>query len=304
MLLLALTWATQVSWHTEQCPLDGGAVRVFEKVSANTHGGWDSDLATYSTEGQWREYALATCTDNLYTVYGTDIDHQLTPEQATSARKRLEEIRSATPDPDALEVWDRYLIAAEMYRIRGASPKELFELYLEASWTARDAAVGVYLGLDGPEAARELLNEGRKDLDGDLESSTRKVLLHNLARVAHRGGWLVERDHYLKLFEAVGNLTDPEREALERFRHAAGVVEPRLQDLALEQAETWLASDESAQDPKGRARVRYLYGDLLRRRGRLEEARATFDAVQKDPALQAELAGLARFLEGTIPEYR
>ncbi len=304
MLLLALTWATQVSWHTEQCPLDGGAVRVFEKVSANTHGGWDSDLAAYSSQGQWREYALATCSDNLYTVYGSDIALTLTPEQAASARTRLAEIRSSIPDPDSLEVWDRYLIAAEMYRIRGTGPKELFELYLEASWTARDAAVGVYLDLAGPEAARDLLDRGRTELEGDLDNSTRKVLLHNLARIAHRGGWPVERDHYLERFEAVGELTVPEREVLERFRHAAGVVEPRLQDLALEQAEAWLASAESEEDAEARARVRYLYADLLRRRGRLDEARASFEAVQKDPALTAQLAGLARFLEGTIPKYR
>ncbi len=300
MILLSLALATQVTWHTEPCPLGEGPARVFEKVSANTHGGWDSDLASYSSEGQWREFALATCSENLYTVYARDIGQPLSPEQAKAAQARLAEI-SARTDPDTLQVWDRYLIAAEMYGLQGASPKALFELYMDASWTARDAAVGVYLGLEGPKAARELLNEGRAELDKELDPTTRKVLLHNLARVAHRGGWPVERDHYLRLFEEVGALTDREREVLDTFRHA-NVVEARLQELALVQVDLVLAG--TIEDPQERARMGYLRADLLRRLRRLDEAKAGFDAVQKDPNLQADLIGVARFLESTIPQYQ
>jgi hypothetical protein len=300
MFLLATALATQVSWHTAECPLDAGPVRVFEKLSANSHGGWDSDGAFYSTEGQWREYALATCPDNLYTVYNTDILSGLTPEQETEVRKKLKQVQRAT-DPDALEIWDRYLIAAQVYAARGAGPDQLFQLYLEASWTARDAAVGVYLGLEGPEAARTLLNEGRAELEKDLDPGTRKVLLHNLARVAHRGGWPVERDHYLEQFEAVGALTDTETEVLATFRHA-NVVEARLQRLAIEQADAALLLESLS--PKDKARIRYLRADLLRRLGEIEEARTELDAVQKDPALEDRWIGSARFLEGTIPTYR
>ena len=300
MLLLSMALATQVTWRTEPCPLDGGPARVFDKVTANIHGGWDSDLATYSSEGQWREYALATCADNLYTVYGRDIGRALTPEQAKASRQRLAEIQAST-DPEALQVWDRYLIAGEMYAIQGASPKALFELYMDASWTARDAAVGVYLGLEGPEAARKLLDEGRAELERDLDPATLKVVLHNLARVAHRGGWPVERDHYLERFEQAGALTDREREVLDTFRHA-NVVEARLQGLALAQADAALKG--TLADPQARARMAYLRADLLRRLGRLDEAKEAFDAVQKDPNLQSDLVGVARFLEGTIPLYR
>jgi len=301
MLMLGLAWATQVAFHTAECPLDGGAVRVFEKISANSHGGWDSDGAAYSTQGQWREYALATCPDNLYTVYNKDIQSGLTPDQEVLVREVLGKVTAATPNPDELEVWDRYLIAAQIYAARGAGPEELFQIYLEASWTARDAAVGVYLGLEGPEAARTLLDQGKAELDKDLDYSTRKTLLHNMARVAHRGGWPLERDHYLDSFEAIGNLTEPEAKTLARFRQAV-VVEARLQEMAIEQADRALLMPSLA--PNRKAHMAYVRADLLRRLGRVDEAKAAFDLVQKDPALEGQWIGAARFLEGTIPTYR
>ena len=61
LMLSSLALATQLDIQIEPCPTGKGTARVYTKVSANTHGGWDSDLVSYSTEGQYREYAIATC---------------------------------------------------------------------------------------------------------------------------------------------------------------------------------------------------------------------------------------------------
>ena len=122
LLLIATALATQVSPENMVCPLDpSDSVRVYHRASSNTHGGWDSDLAQYSSQGQWREYAIATCADSLFTLYGVDMVQELSAEQITQLQGRLAEIRPMLPqDPTQLQTWDRYLIAVEMYRVLAA----------------------------------------------------------------------------------------------------------------------------------------------------------------------------------------
>ena len=73
LLLTAVASATRVVASELDCPVDDGSVRVFTKISSDTHGGWDSDLASYSSRGQWRAYAVSTCAKSLYSLYGSDM---------------------------------------------------------------------------------------------------------------------------------------------------------------------------------------------------------------------------------------
>ena len=89
LLLLALllppsALATKVSYRLQPCPLDGAPAKVYSHVSANSNGGYDSDLCSYSTQGQWREYAIATCPQDLYTLLGADFSQ--VHDEATTRR--------------------------------------------------------------------------------------------------------------------------------------------------------------------------------------------------------------------------
>ncbi|MCP4809965.1 MAG: DUF2225 domain-containing protein [Proteobacteria bacterium] len=293
LLALSSVFATQISYTAVECPVGPGSMRVYEKVTSNALGGWDSDLARYSSEGQWREYAVATCAESLYSVYAADVGLELTARQVTALEKKLAELRPQLPGVEQITVWDRYLVAAEMYRLLDKDPMFIGTLYLEASWVARDVAVGEYAGLEGPDGARELLDAGAAELDKDLSPRMRKIVLHNLARVAHRGGFPAERDAFLDAFEAVGDLDADERRVLTEFRHITGEVEPKLQELALRELKKVEDTKASASD---KARAAYLIADLDRRRGRTEQARKAFGAVAQDPNAQPELRELAEWL--------
>ncbi len=292
LLMLPAALAIQVEGREGPCPVGTGTVRVFEKLGANTAGGYDSDLAAYSSGGQWRAYRLSTCADNLFSLYGEDL-LALKAADREQLAKVLPEAVTAVKDPKAPEVWERYRVAAKLYAALGKDDRFLGDLLLEASWTARDAAVGFYAGLEGPSEARALLDAGWGELKKPLSEADRKKVLYNLARVAHRGGWGAERDAHLAAFEAVGSLTPAEREALARFRRVANEVEPALQDEVIAHYTTALRG-EITHDEK--VRISYLLADTLRRRGREREAAPLFFLVLNDKEAPDQLRGMAMFL--------
>jgi hypothetical protein len=285
--------ATRVALTSTTCPLDGTAVRVYEKLTTDTHGGWDSDLAKYSSQGQWRAYTLSTCPTDLLTLHGPEFD-AISPGELAQARSALAPWQARYSNPEAIPMWERYEIAADVYRALKRTPNELGHLYLQASWTARDAAVDVYIGLKGPGDARELLDAGVDELAKDLDPTTRKIVLHNLARVAHRGGFMTERDTHLRAFESVGDLTPRERQVLDNFRRMATEIEPRLQDLAIREFE--LALDGPRLDEVARLRTTFVLADLHRRRGRTDEAAAGYAFVVASSATPDPIRELAAWL--------
>jgi len=285
--------ATRVAVTSVQCPLDGTAVRVYEKLSGDNRGGWDSDMARYSSDGQWRAYALSTCPTEFLTLLGKDFE-RIKPEQLGAVEAVLAPWRDRYTDADLIPAWERYEIAADVYRALGWPARELGQLYLEGSWIARDQAVGIYGGLEGPQGARALLDAGQGELDKELTDPTRKIVLHNLARVAHRGGFNAERDTLLDQFEAVGNLTPREQEVLSEFRLMSTQVEPRLQDLAITEFER--ALEEGIVDEETRLRTTYQLADLHRRRGRIGDAIAGYAFVTASSATPDELRELSAWL--------
>jgi len=300
LLFTAPALATQVSWHMSPCPLDGTSSKVYELYSKNSHGGFDSDLCAYSSKGQWRGFAIATCPTDLLTLYASDFDKVLDERVMLVLREEAAKVAVDYPDPDALEVWDRYAIAARFYRAMGKDEAFLGELYHRASWVVRDGVVGVYMGLEGPVATKTLLDQGVVELEKDLDAEARRKLLHNLARVAHRYGDAALRDHYLDLLEAQPELTQLERDTVARMRHLASEVEPRFQDLAIESY--LLRLRQSNLDRDELIRLTYLVADLLRRRDRLVEAVPMYSLVVTAEDAPQQLRELALFLATEIVE--
>lgn len=285
--------AIQVGARDVPCPVGSGTARVYERLSNNAAGGHDSDLAGYSSGGQWREYRIATCTPSGFTLFGSDMRTPAPLAKVAALEAELTRVRSSLPKPDAPALWERYRIAAALYAVLGKDDVFLGDLFVEASWTARDAAVGFYAGLEGPLAARRLLTAGWEELKKPLSLTDRKRVLYNLARIAQRGGWSDERDGFLAAFEAAGTLSAGERVALDRFRALSHTVEPALQDEAIARYTAALRS-ELPHDEK--VRVTYVLADLLRRRGRAREALPLYFLVANDAQAPEQLRGMALFL--------
>jgi hypothetical protein len=290
---IAAAAAIQVGARDLPCPIGSGTVRVYERLSSNASGGHDSDLAGYSSGGQWREYRVSVCTPSGFALFGEDMRTPLPLSKVSELEAALARVRSTLPNPSAPEVWDRYRVAGAMYEVLGRDDVFLGDLWVEASWTARDAAVGYYEGLQGPAAARKLIAAGWEELKKPLSTADRKRVLYNLARVAHRGGWGAERDAFLVAFEALGGLTDAERTAVARFRRMAHVVEPALQDLAIQRYTAALRKELPHAE---KVRVSYVLADLLRRRGRAREALPLYFLVANDTKAPEALRGMALYL--------
>ena len=298
LFLSMISWATRVVYEEIPCPLGSDVVRVYQLVSSNTLGGYDSDLASYASQGQFREYAVATCAANLFSLPVTHIREPIAAEKHSRLQAALDEEIAALVDPAEPAVWERYAIAARMLSELGAEPMALAELYLQASWTARDTVVGYHQGLTGPEAVATLINIGNAELAKPLTDEQRRTVLYTLARAAHRGGHGEVRDAYLAQFEAIGALSALEQSTLTTFRQIATEIEPKYQDLAIEKLQESL---QGSLTPETRVRATYLTADLLRRRGRAAEARPLYEAVLSDQATPPNIREMAEFLVSQLP---
>ena len=294
LLMLASAFATSVRFEDVPCPYGDGTVRKFYKVSGNTLGGHDSDGAVYSTRGQFRAHAISTCSSTFFSVMGTELDRTVPPEKKAAVDGAIAAARSEWVDKKQPTVWERYDTAARIAMAQGRDAISVGELYINAAWTARDAAVGVYVGgLNGPSAAREILTLGGKDLSKELTPEALKLLRYNLARVAHRGGFSAERDIHIDAFLALSNLTPEERAAGRTLKYLTRQVEPKYQQAA---AGALAKSLTEKDDPSNLARARYQLGDTLRRLGQMTEAKKQLQAALNDPNTPEDLKGLAAFL--------
>jgi len=292
--------ATQIGVRTGTCPLDGTPVKVNRQLATNTHGGYDSDLCGYASNGQWRTYAVATCEKDLFSLLADDFD--VVREEATTKALLAESkaIQAKITDIDALEPWERQAIAVRFYRVLGKDDATLGELMLTAAWLARDEAVGVYEGLDGPFAAIKLLNAGDEELKKPLTTAQRKRVLYNMARVAHRAGENSQRDRYLTEFEKLQPLDSDERQAIARMRKMTLEVEPKYQDEAIALFRSWL--DQPDLPPARVLQVSYVLADTLRRRDRFREALLLYTLVAADENAPQQLRELSIFLANHIAE--
>ena len=298
LLILSQAFATGIRFDEVPCPFGDDTVRKYQKLSANTFGGYDSDLATYSTRGQFRTHAISTCTNNYFSAMGSNLDRTISSDKNVQVQAAIDASRNTWADRDEPTVWERYDTAARIAVVLGDAPLDIAELYLNASWTARDQAVGVYVGgLDGPIAARKILDLGKVELQKDLIPESKAVLLYNLARVAHRGGFVAERDEHVREFLSLPSISDAERKAGMALKTLSQVVEPKYQELAMSFLQAGVGQPG---DPLRIARAQYQLADLARRLGKTEQARAGYKEVASNSEAPDQLQSMANFLLGEI----
>ena len=278
MLIVGYVYAVSVDFTVVKCPLGEDDARVFVKLSENQLGGFDSDLATYSSKGQFREYAIATCYQNLYSVYGTDMQTPISSEVQPQFLAEIKKVAQTFPNPENPQVWERYEIAATIYKKLQRSNFFMAKLYIEASWTARDRIVGFHEAVQGPKIIDQLLQHGKGELQKSLPIEQKKVLLFNLARLAHRGGYSATRNEFITQFSKLPGLTRSDQEAVTDFTHITQVVEPKYQKLAIPLLRAAISDSLTVEE---RIKAKYWLADLLRRNGEHTEAMTLYKALTK-----------------------
>lgn len=300
LLALALqARAVEVRTDDAACPTGVGQVHIHHKLASDALGGYDSDLADYSSNGQWRTYAIATCAEDYYSVYAEDARAAIPADKRAAVTAALTAARAGLADPKNPTVWERYGLAVATYTALGKDPAFLAQLWVEASWTVRDAAVGYIPALSGPDTARAYLDAGWTELKKPLATADRKKVLFNLARIAERGGWADERDAFLAAYEAAGPMSAEESTGIRRFRHLTAEVEPAIQDKAIAALGAAL---KSALPPTQHITLSYTLADLLRRRGREREALPLYFVIADDKTAPEDLRRLAIGLARTIAD--
>ncbi len=282
--------ATQVEQDMVQCPIGDEPVRIHRLISRNT-AGWDSDGARYASDGQWRSYDIATCPNNLLSLYSADMGKELPAEDTTRLAPFLAGLQTEGIDADKLALWQRYELAARAYDALGRDDKTVAYAYLRASWSVRDAiVVGGMEGLRGPAHARLMLEQARPVLTQNLPASQRKILLFNLAKIAHRAGLDGDRAEFVAEIGKLKPHTQAEQDAIVALTTLAA-VEATYQDKAIARLADPAKTDLGAA---------YLLADLLRRRKHPEQALVLFDRVAKDPESDDALRQMSTYLAAEL----
>ncbi|MEC7985230.1 MAG: tetratricopeptide repeat protein [Myxococcota bacterium] len=280
-ILFSYAFAARVSMNEVKCPIGDDYARVFHMVSNNQLGGYDSDLATYSSGQQFRAHAISTCYENYFSLYGKDFETPIPTEKQDKIKQILAEQKSKLLDPKEPTIWERYSIAAAIYRELGRSHLFLAQLYIEASWTIRDTIVGYHRGLEGPKSVSYILEQAPKELIKSLTDEQRSLLLFNLARVAHRGGYHQLRDHYLSMFATHIRPDSNEQKSLQYFQTVVIPLEIEYQQKAMVELEAALLN-KTAMNKADLQRTYYWIADLKRRLGKFEEAKPYYQKAQAE----------------------
>ena len=127
VFLLAQLYA-MFPYEEVACPLGKDHARVFSLISQNQIGGYDSDLAAYAKGEQFRTFAISTCYENFFSLYGKDFQMTLNEEQQQTVLAVLEEAKKRLLDPKNPLLWERYEIAADIYRALGYADSFLHTL--------------------------------------------------------------------------------------------------------------------------------------------------------------------------------
>jgi len=271
-------------------PLDGSSFQARSLRVSNGLGGYDSDGCAYSKGQQPRTFAVATSPRTLFSAPMADFPQVLKATQKQAITSAL----AAFPAPDRvadLPVSTGYEIAAAVARILGKGHYQVGELYLAGAWTVRDTLVGFLPGLQGAgDTWRKMADvDSRARQQTDDRAKTRA--LFDLARISHRGGFVIEREAFLDLLSTFPDAGLGAMEKRDEFRRrVAG--EQRLMQLARKEFQAGLtAAEGSIADQRY---YLYLVGDIDRRAGDFEAAVGALKRVVDDARTADDVVALAR----------
>lgn len=268
-------------------PIDGHTFEHSVITSTNGMGGWDSDGCSYAQGPQPRGLAIATSPTTLYSAPWEQFRRELSDAQKEELLRRLSAIGSDVEDARKLSPAERFELAALVAEYLGDSPYAIGDLFLAGAWTVRDTVVGFLPGLQGAGNTWQELVELMPVAAAVADPRYKSIALFDMARIAHRGGFPVERDDFLAVLDTLNDA--PPDAAGKRLEFLGRVArEDQLLGRAREAYRKALA--QGLGTGADRARYRFLVGDLSRRLGDFDEARTQLEAVSLDQQADAETA--------------
>jgi hypothetical protein len=267
-------------------PIDGQAFQWELPLSSNALGGYDSDGCTYARGEQARSSGVATSPTTLYSARAEAFARPLTPEQKESLLEMLSAAGADVDDARQLSPAARYSLAAAVGQQLGDPPFDLAELYLVGAWTVRDTIVGFLPGVRGAGDAWNKLQQVIALAETVTDDGARTRALFDLARLAHRGGFVHERDDFLNKLDSFPDAGLGAQEKREEFRRRV-IQENAMLTQALRLYREGLQARGA--DPADGAVARLMVADLSRRLGDFAEARDQAESVRLDPAAPPEV---------------
>lgn len=272
-------------------PLDGTRFEASTVPAANGLGGWDGDGCTYSRGVQPRALSVITSPSSLYSARAEHWERPMTVKQRDALLALLSASGAHVEQASSLPAFRKYELAAQVGAFFGDRPEKLGELYLIGAWTVRDSIVGFMPSIQGTGDAWSKLQIVAAQARQLRDDSIRTRAMFDIARLCHRGGFLVERDEFLTLLDGIPDQGLGAVQKREEF-YLRVLDESRLLSRARELFRLALEQKDAA--PVDRADWRWLLGEIARRLGDWDEARARLTSVTEDPAAREETRGYAR----------
>ena len=270
-------------------PLDGHSFSVSVVPSVNSLGGMDSDGCSYSSGTQVRTFAVATSPTSLYSARIEEWGLGVTKKNKSALLQLLVPLGADVGNAANLQPSERYELAAAVAEQLGRDRFAIGDLFLHAAWTVRDTVVGFLPSVQGSGDAWQKLGELVQMSRSVTHARGRTIALFDMARLAHRGGFIHERDG---LLQQLDNFEDAGMGAAEKRTefHARVGAEQRLLRKARER---YLKGVERGdRGPEERALYGYLAADLARRLGDFSSAEAELAALDVDNSVPKEVKGL------------
>jgi len=306
LLLLALTaaslvlirqavLATSVQRVTVTCPICGREIEAQTIVSTNNLGGQDTDFLTRAGGQNPIMIVAITCPQCLYSGYLGDFREPVSEEfKAKFAAAKLRPLDSID------KPWVRHDLIAQVMKLKDAPARMLADQYLKVSWAARLAdnpfeilyqrlskeedewVSGHYKELenfarDKNPAEREVddpraVLTGGKDAPAELRYA---MVLYSLRKLRDHG----EHELVAQAMPLLQPQLDADDWSLLSVRvNASAEIEKRAQRKALANYTLGLQGDDL--DENTRIVHTYLSGELQRRLGQYEQARALYRQAQ------------------------
>ncbi len=278
-------------------PIDGHQFTWTMPVAANGLGGYDSDGCAYSSGPQPRTTGIATSPTTLFSASPDRFERTIEDAQKQPLLELLSGIGAEVEDARRLRPHQQYELAAVVAEFLGDGPYVVGEHYLTAAWTIRDTIVGFLPGVQGASDAWGKLTETLPMLSQIDNDRGRTIAAFDMARLCHRGGFLIERDEFLASIDGWPDAGLGAAEKRTEF-HRRIAEESRFLAKARDAFRAGLA--DGLGTPEDRAFYRYLVGDLSRRLGDFDEAATQLEAVALDPKASDEVKAYANDIAAVL----
>jgi hypothetical protein len=314
--LLAAAGGPQLADIDVVCPLFGHHFTAQTAVSDSTVVAFDSDLCRRPPGESPYLLSVWTCPYCFFSAYQADFRGSLEPKY-----RDLELIRYPL-DPKVVEQADifpatKYLNAEAFYKLAGKDARFLADLTLRGSYACRVAEVEEPPELAGLRATlRDAILDGKRRISveevhlelaadirrrlgaGEVPADRERIYRYLLADALRQAGQRIEARSLFEALAADDKLPDAYRQAARRkgflCEREGAFQEKALAYLEQSESAALLPDDE-------RAVAVYLQGELARRLGRIDAARAQYARAATQPSVPEWLAPIIRQQQGRLP---